>query len=178
MCHSELSDNGDEVLPVVDVQGRVVGSATRRECHSRSNILHPVVHLHLIRSDGALFLQLRPMSKFVQPGKWDTAVGGHVDFGESIDSALLRETQEELGLTDLEVKFIDSYIFESEIERELVYVYFSRFDDEISHFSAEVSAGRYWTVDEINLAIGTGVLTPNFEKEYLNIVRAALSTIV
>ena len=45
-------------------------------------LLHPVVHLHVMREGGFLYLQKRAMDKDIQPGKWDTAVGGHVDFGE------------------------------------------------------------------------------------------------
>ena len=36
----------------------------------------------------------------IQPGKWDTSVGGHVDLGESVEMALHREVKEELGITD------------------------------------------------------------------------------
>ena len=41
-------------------------------------LLHPVVHLHLFNSRGELYLQKRPEWKDIQPGRWDTAVGGHV----------------------------------------------------------------------------------------------------
>ncbi len=39
-------DNQQEIFPLVDEEGKVVGSATRGECHSGSKLLHPVVHLH------------------------------------------------------------------------------------------------------------------------------------
>ena len=82
------SDNRSELFPVVDPDGRVVGSATRGECHGGSMLLHPVVHLHLFNSRGELYLQRRPLWKDIQPGRWDTAVGGHVSLGETIDEAL------------------------------------------------------------------------------------------
>ena len=37
----------EELFPLVDPEGNVIGSATRRECHSGSMLLHPVVHLHV-----------------------------------------------------------------------------------------------------------------------------------
>lgn len=40
-------------------------------------LLHPVVH-HLFNFRGELYLQKRPEWKDIQPGRWDTAVGGHV----------------------------------------------------------------------------------------------------
>ena len=87
------SDNNAELLPIVDEEGNVTGSATRGKCHDGSKLLHAVVHLHLFDKDGRLYLQQRPMWKDIQPGKWDTAVGGHVDWGEDIDTALHREVR-------------------------------------------------------------------------------------
>ena len=40
-----MSDNSEELFPVVADDGSVIGSATRGECHSGSRLLHPVVHL-------------------------------------------------------------------------------------------------------------------------------------
>ena len=101
-----MKDNQNEWLPLVDADGHVVGKATRGECHGGAKLLHPVVHLHVWNSRGELYLQHRPAWKDIQPDKWDTAVGGHVDLGEDIATALRREVKEELGLTDFEPEFL------------------------------------------------------------------------
>jgi isopentenyldiphosphate isomerase len=161
-------DNNKEIFPIVDEQGNVVGSATRGECHDGSKLLHPVVHLHLFDSQGRIYLQQRPLWKDIQPGKWDTAVGGHVDFGETIEEALVREVREEVGLTDFEPQFLQHYVFESEREKELVHVFRTTYDGEIVP-SDELDGGRFWSIEEIRAAIGGGVLTPNFEQEFMRI---------
>ena len=159
-------DNYQEKFPIVDEEGRVTGSATRGECHNGSRLLHPVVHLHVFNSKGELYLQRRPAWKDIQPGKWDTAVGGHVDYGETPEEALRREVREELGITDFQTEFVDKYVFDSKRERELVYVNRTVYDGDIRPSAEELDGSRFWTIQEIREAMGTGVLTPNFESEF------------
>ena len=163
-----MKDNNQELFPVVDEEGCVVGSATRGECHGGSKLLHPVVHLHVFDSQGRLYLQQRPLWKDIQPGKWDTAVGGHVGYGEEVADALCREAREELGIEDFVPEYLLRYVFESERERELVNVYRTTHDGDIRP-TAELDGGRFWTLDEIREAMGKGVLTPNFESEFLKL---------
>ena len=159
-------DNQQELFPIVDESGQVTGSATRGECHSGSKLLHPVVHLHVFNSKGDIYLQRRPDWKDIQPGKWDTAVGGHIDYGETPEEALHREVREELGITDFIAEAIDKYVFESSRERELVYVHRTTYDGVIRPSADELDGGRFWTMTEIREAIGQGMLTPNFESEF------------
>ena len=155
----------EEIFPIVNSEGEVIGSATRSECHAGTFILHPVVHLHIFNSKGELYLQKRVMTKKIQPGKWDTAVGGHVDYGENVEVALLRETREELGVEDFVPEFLMRYEFRSTIEAEMVYIYRCTYDGPFAPDSAEVDEGRFWSLDEIRDNIGKGVFTPNFESE-------------
>ena len=170
-----MLDNNEELVPIVNEQGECIGSMTRAKAHDGSKILHPVVHLHVLNSKKQLYLQKRPNWKFIQPSKWDTACGGHVDFGENVYSALARETKEELGITDYVPTFIKSYVFESSKEKELVNVFITEFDGEISP-SDELDGGRFWDLQEVNDTIGKEVLTPNFEKEFKEVVLPHIST--
>ena len=162
--------NAEELFPIVDENGNVIDAATRKECHSGSKLLHPVVHLHILNeTKDALYMQKRSMLKDIQPGKWDTAVGGHVDLGENVNMALMREAKEELGLTDFTPSHLVSYVFESEIERELVNTFstvVNQNEVKIVIDPEEISEGRFWTFAEIKENIGKGVFTPNFEQEF------------
>lgn len=160
-----MTDNNEELFPIIDDNANIIGSATRRECHNGSKMLHPVVHLHVTNSKGQLYLQKRPKWKDIQPDKWDTAVGGHVSLGENVEMALHREAKEELGIEGFKPNFIDRYIFESQKEKEFVFSYMTVFDGIIVP-SSELEEGKFWDLSEIKESLGKGFFTPNFEKEF------------
>ncbi len=161
-----MKDNSEEIFPVVTPDGTVIGKATRGECHSGSKLLHPVVHVHVFDKEGRLYLQKRPSWKDIQPGKWDTSVGGHVDYGEEVMAAALREAREELALAEVDLKPLGSYVFESERERELINAFSALADESEIHPTDELDDGRFWTIEEIRNSIGKGIFTPNFEQEF------------
>lgn len=154
-----------EYFPVVTVEGEVVGKALRQDCHNGSHILHPVVHLHVFSSDGKLYLQRRAMHKDLLPGYWDTAVGGHVMYGETIMQALAREVLEEIGITDFTPEHVETYRYDSTRESEMVHVYKAIYDGPFHWNDGEVMDGRFWSIDELRETIGMDILTPNLEME-------------
>ena len=158
-----------EILPIIRENGIVYAQATRKYCHGGSFLLHPVVHLHIINRNAELYLQKRSMKKDLLPGRWDTAVGGHVDYGEYISEALHREAAEELGFYDFNPLHLGNYVFQSNMEREMINVFAAVGNFELHPDEDEVDEGRYWPLDEIEANIGQSVFTPNFEGEFRKI---------
>lgn len=152
-------------VPIVTEDGAVETHAPRSVVHNKSFLLHPVVHLHIL-GDMGIYLQKRPLHKKIQPGKWDTAVGGHVDAGETIEKALFRETEEELGIQLEQVYMLNKYIWESEVERELVYSFYCFWSGNITPNETELDGGKFWTIQEIDEAVTDNILTNNFLHEY------------
>jgi isopentenyl-diphosphate delta-isomerase type 1 len=161
-------DTEEELFSIVDENGKVIGKAERKLCHSGSKLLHSVVHIHIINSQNKLLLQKRRMDKDIQPGKWDTSVGGHVQSGESIIDAVKRETLEEAGVVvDLsKLKPIKEYIFESDIEREFVYSHIYYYDGEIKFQESEIDKVDFFDKNEIEKLIDAKETTFNFIKEF------------
>ena len=158
-----------EWFPVVEQNGIVVGRSLREYCHSGAKPLHPVIHIHIIDRFGRIYLQKRSMKKEILPGKWDTSVGGHVSYGETLLETVYREASEELGLTSFNPVYMMSYVFESEIERELINVFAVVGSYDLKPDLDEVEDGRWWDVADIDANIGAGLFTPNFESEYLSV---------
>lgn len=171
----EPNRQNEEYLPIVDPAGIIIGQSSRTYVHNTSKLLHPVIHLHIIDRMERIFLQKRSMSKRICPGMWDTAVGGHVSYGEMIMEALLREAQEEIGLTEFNPVFLDSYIFESSVEKELVAVFVAVGSYEFKLAEGEVDGGEYWPIREIENKLGSGLFTPNFELEFTKYKQSFLS---
>ncbi len=158
----------EEMLPLVDEDGRPCGVAPRRVCHGDPRLLHPVVHCLVANARGELLLQLRARSKDIQPGKWDTSVGGHVDPGETIETALRRELAEEIGLADsaLQPEFLYRYINRSPVESELVHTFRLTHEGPFRAQPEEIEELRFWTPEAITAAAASGDFTPNFLDEF------------
>jgi isopentenyldiphosphate isomerase len=168
----------EELFPLVTLEGKWMGRATRTECHSGSFLLHPVVHLHIFNAAGQLYLQKRSLDKDIQPGLWDTSVGGHVDWKEVAEAgptdnwvltALMREAFEELGLIEFHPVFAFRYPFRSNIEFELVHTFYTIYEGTFTPDLSEISEARFWDKSEILTNLGRGFFTANFEEEILRI---------
>ncbi len=154
-----------EWVPLIDEEGKIVGTSPRELVHNGSLWLHPVVHLHVFY-DGKLLLQLRPMTKKIQPGKWDTAVGGHITAGEKIEDSLKREVWEEIGLKDFGARLIKRYIWRSNEEHEYVFSFRSENAGPFEPQNrSEVDDLRFFSRKEIEEKMGKNIFTPNLEYE-------------
>lgn len=159
-----------EDLPVIDIAGRVVARSARKDCHTDSRRLHPVVHLHVFDKKGQLYLQKRSADKDIAPGLWDTAVGGHVDYGETIEEALRREAAEELGLTHFEPIELFQYLWHTEVESEWVCAFAAVVEEPLHPNPAEITEGRWWPWVDMMAAMATcDNLTPQFKQELIRL---------
>jgi isopentenyldiphosphate isomerase/intracellular septation protein A len=165
---------GEEWFDAIDTDGKVLGKAPRSHFHGNPKLLHAVVHLHIFNKQGRLFLQKRSEKKDLFPGKWDTAVGGHVASGETIHKALMREAQEELGLNAMKATPIFLYVTRNSWESELVHTFKIVRSGPFKLNPEEISDGRFWTLFEIRKNLGTGIFTPNFEQEFAMLQKAGL----
>lgn len=165
----------EEYFDIVDAEDRIIGVARRDECHGNPALIHRTAHVHVFSSAGELLLQKRAASKDIQPGKWDTAVGGHLARGESYEQAACREMKEEIGIdANPPLEHIFDAKIRNDIESENTRA-FRLVSDGPFHFDQEeIDALRFWSPEELAQALGTGRLTPNLEEEIHELHRLGL----
>lgn len=155
----------NEILEIVDRTGKTTGTASRKDIH-KDRLLHKVIHLLVFNSEGRLLLQKRSKYKDIEPGKWDTSVGGHILKGENIHAALFREMEEELGITECSEEFLYSYIHSGEMENELVYSFRCVHDGTLKFNETEIEEIRLWDMQEIIVDIDNDMFSEHFRDEF------------
>jgi 8-oxo-dGTP pyrophosphatase MutT (NUDIX family) len=99
--------DGDELLDLVDCCDRVVGVVLRSAALQRGIRDIRVVNAFLINQSGEIWIPRRSATKRRFPLCLDMSIGGYVMSGETYESALVRESQEELGIDILALHYED-----------------------------------------------------------------------
>jgi isopentenyl-diphosphate delta-isomerase type 1 len=154
----------EEIFETVDEEGRVTGMAPRSECHCNPALIHRAVHVFVFDGAGRIYLQKRAGNKDIQPGRWDTSVGGHLVPGESYPQGAAREMEEELGLTG-DLRFLYRYLWRTDRETELVETYLVETGLTPVPDPEEIEEGRFFTTAEIADRVKGEDFTPNLREE-------------
>lgn len=156
-----------EWLDIYSENGERIGKALRSRCHGDPALLHHTAHVVIIHpEDGRMLLQKRTLTKDIQPGKWDTAVGGHLDCGEDYLAGARRELGEELGVTapvELTELFCDR--IRNDIESEDVMVYGAKLAGPFAFQTSEIDSLKFWSREELEDPVNRREFTPNLLKE-------------
>jgi isopentenyldiphosphate isomerase len=161
-----MENLGEEILTWVTDEDVVLGPVARSRVHGNPGLIHRSVHVLVFHPVGKLLLQKRSAFKDIQPGKWDTSVGGHVGFGQSYEDAARREAWEELGLELEAMEFLYFSRIRNEVESENIRTYLCVSEGPFRPDPGEIEDTRLWSREEIHAALGTGVFTSNFEEEF------------
>ncbi|HEY1645279.1 MAG TPA: NUDIX domain-containing protein [Candidatus Saccharimonadales bacterium] len=140
---------------IVDKDNKAVGSASMDEAHLKG-LAHRIVRVFLFNTKGQVFLQKRS-STVSFPGLWDQSVGGHVDEGEDNLQAAKRETEEEVGLKDLELHEVGTYYSEATLPngqlKRFNILYTAISDVSVTLDPDEVESGKWVTLEELDQLI-------------------------
>lgn len=89
-------------IPIVDLQDMVIDHKERADIDYTKDIFR-TASLWITNANGDVLLAQRRFDKKVDLGKWAEAVGGTVEGDDSYEETVIREAEEELGLTNLHI---------------------------------------------------------------------------
>ena len=144
-----MKDTQDEQFVVVNEQDEIVGYKTRYECHHNKLCIHRSIAIALFNAKGKLVMQKRSKQKDLYPGYYTLSSTGHVRKGETYEQAATRELQEEMGVTDISLKRIKTFLVSAESETEMITLFTGTYNGTYSYPSDEVESLHYFSSQEI-----------------------------
>jgi isopentenyldiphosphate isomerase len=138
----------EEILGVVDDDGREVGSAPRWQVR-RDNLRHRATAVLVRNSAGEIYVHRRTDDKDVYPGAHDVWAGGCVLAGEPVAAAAVRELAEELGISGVPLTPVDVFDYADGTTRYQAHCLEARWDGPIVHQPEEVAWGAWMSLDDL-----------------------------
>jgi len=90
--------SSDELVVLLNPDGRPSGSETKRAVHHQDTPLHLAFSCHVVDAEGRLLVTRRALSKRTWPGVWTNSLCGHPAPNEHMTDAVRRRAQHELRL--------------------------------------------------------------------------------
>lgn len=143
-----------ELIEIVDKNGNFTGQVMDKEEAHDKNLLHNEVAVFIINDEKQVLLQKRSTNKRFNPNKW-ALCAGHVDAGESLESAALRELKEEVGIdiTKSDLKpFAEREFTIRDLNSHITYFYYTKSNLNEKDFiiqKEELSEVKWFDIDRV-----------------------------
>ena len=184
MAREEIVSNDGEELILVDEHDREIGRKTKSECHTGTGVLHRAFSIFVFNSNDELLLQKRAPSKPLWPNYWSNTCCSHPRWGETMEHAVARRLEQELGFT-CPLEFLYKFKYHAQYgergaEHEYCWVYYGRYDGPIDVNVSEIADWRWVGVDalEAELEAAPERFTPWFKMEWAHIRRNFLDALL
>jgi isopentenyldiphosphate isomerase len=145
-------------VQVVDEDDKVIGSAPLEDVW-RTGQIHRIVRIMVEDEAGRILLQKRSAHVGLFPLCWDHSAAGHVDEGDTYETAVKRELQEELGIAGVPLKEIAHYRTDHTVDGHRLnrfnklYKTVVKADQSLHIDEHEVAEARWFTLNDIEKLI-------------------------
>lgn len=157
----------EEVI-LVDRDDRETGLMEKMQAHREAE-LHRAFSVFLLNDENEVLLQQRALAKYHCGGMWTNACCSHPRAGETLQAAVDRRLEEEMGIV-CDTKWVYSFIYKADVgqglyEHEFDHVFFGRFSGTPRPDKNEVSDWTYVTIAELkkDVKVNPGKYTPWFK---------------
>lgn len=106
MNQRPITVDNQEMVVLVDEDGRSIGTAPKSDVHHDSTPLHLAFSCYLFDETGQVLLTRRALDKRTFPGVWTNSFCGHPAPDESLNDAVKRRARQELGLGIAELRCV------------------------------------------------------------------------
>jgi isopentenyl-diphosphate delta-isomerase len=175
MAREEIVSNASEQLILVDELDRELGFRAKTDCHTGKGVLHRAFSIFVFNSDNELLLQKRSPTKMLWPNYWSNTCCSHPRRGESMDQAVTRRLEQELGF-HCPLEFLYKFKYHAQYgsigaEHEYCSVYYGRYDGAVDVNVNEIADWRFIGVEalERELEQAPETFTPWFKMEWVHI---------
>lgn len=162
--HDVRGERKNQLLIVVDQDGKRLGTATREECHNAEGKTH-LAFMAFIINKSKIVLAKRNRRKSLWAGFWDASVVSHVLPDETVEEAARRRGKEELGI-EVDFKNLGAFYYFAKhgkaAENEYCYVLVGQTDEKIYHNPIEIEEIKKVRKDELKkeIKMNSHVYTP------------------
>lgn len=164
----------EEWWPIVTDQGKIIGSVQHLTSLNDDNkYMHPIVRVFLI-DKGMILLQKKSDDSLLYPGLWDTAISNHVKMGETIEQCIDRTSEERYSLNNFKYMYLSNYTLELAKEHHYAFLFVSCQQTEFKLNPTFTAQLKWWTQQQIEEELETGIFTDNFKVEYDLLKRSGL----
>jgi isopentenyl-diphosphate Delta-isomerase len=142
--------NSPILIPLLNDSDQIIGYEEKMRVHELG-LLHRAFSILIYNKKGEMLIHQRALEKYHSPGLWTNACCGHPNQNESMEAAVKRRLQEEMGFTcELKYSFVFRYraTFDNGlIENEIDHVYVGVYDEEFIPNPEEVADFKWLTLD-------------------------------
>lgn len=133
----------EEQVQLYDETGAPAGTAPRSRMRAE-NLIHSATGVVVTNSHGDVLVHRRTDTKDVYPGRWDFTAGGVRDVGETAYDGAVRELEEEVGISGVDLTPLGVQFYGDEHTRYWAHLYVAEWDGPVRAQPEEVAVLEWW----------------------------------